>query len=109
MLAADSIYHLSRALYRRLAPLIDDDERLSGSHERQRVLDGCEYMLRRLVDEPDFARPERFLFEEIRFYFPLSEQLWVRRLIDVHVRLARPLAEELRSVQDWRCSAYTRA
>jgi hypothetical protein len=109
MLEAHPIYHLSRALYRRLAPLVDDEDGLSGSRHRRRVLDSCEYTLRRLVNEPDFARPERFLFEEIRFYFPLSDQVWVRRLIEIHVRLARPLAEELRSAHDRRCSAFSRA
>ena len=108
MRTTDTVYHVSRALYRRLAPLVPSGDPGAVARDRQRVLDGCEYTVRRLLDEPDFARPERFLFEEIRPYFPLTRQAWVRHTIDLHIRLARPLVEELRRAEGHQCSAYTR-
>jgi hypothetical protein len=104
---SEPIYHLSRALYRRLAPVVVEDRpRLSSN--RQRVLDACEFTMRRLVEEPNFARPSRFLFDEIRFCFAMSEQLWLRRIIDVHIDFATPLVEELRAGTRRSCAAYSR-
>lgn len=101
-------YHVSRALYRRLAPLI----RVRGSDDSraqcQRVLDACEQTMRRIEREPHFARPERFLFELLRPYFSISDQVLVRKLIDFHIPIARQLAEQLREYEARTCAAFTR-
>jgi hypothetical protein len=64
--------------------------------------------MRRIGDEPNFARPSRFLFEELRPYFPLYEQLWVRSVVDRHVQLAREILSRLPARRP-ECGAFTRA
>src|SRR5215210_7506191 len=103
--AGDALFALSRALYRRLAPYIS---READVRVRQRVLDACEVTTRRLASEPDFARPARFLFEEIRADFPLTEQPWVRRTVEVHIASARQLIERMPSAER-PCPAFTRS
>ena len=96
---------MSRAIYRRLTePLADRME----PRTRQRVLDACELTMRRISDEPNFARPSRFLFEELRPYFPLYEQLWVRTVVDRHVTIACEILSRLPR-QRSECGAFTRA
>lgn len=102
-----SVQHLSRVLYRRLAPLVINGNG-AGESNRQRVLDGCEHTMKRLVEEPDFARPARFLFCEIRTNFRISDQLRARRLIDAYIDLVRPLAQTLRDGEARSCSAFSR-
>jgi hypothetical protein len=64
--------------------------------------------MRRIETEPDFAHPSRFLFEEVRACLPIGEQEWARRLIEVHVGVARELKRRL--PPDTReCAAFTRA
>jgi hypothetical protein len=73
-----------------------------------RILDACETTMRRIETEPDFAHPSRFLFEEVRTCLPIGEQEWARRLIEVHVIVARELQRRL--PPDTReCAAFTRA
>ena len=50
----------------------------------------------------------RFLFEELRAYFPLYEQLWVRTLVDRHVAIAREVIGRLPGPKR-QCGATTRA
>jgi hypothetical protein len=102
------IYQVSRALYRRLGPFAVVPTGAPADRSRKHVLDACELTMRRLVEEPHFARPGRFLFEEIRLYFPLTDQAWVRSLIEVHIRFAKPLAEQARAAAPRVCGAYTR-
>ena len=96
-------FALSRSIYRRLGPPLGDS-----AVARQRVLDACEVTMRRLVTEPHFAKPARFLFEEIRCYYSLDDQLWVRRTIETHVVIARQIVERLPTPKR-DCSAFTRA
>jgi hypothetical protein len=102
----ESIYHLSRALYRRLEPLVPDDE--GNARLKQLVLDGCEWTMRRMAAEPSFSQPERFLFSEIRMAIPLSEQGYARRLIEAYLALTGPMIAKLRRAQERRCSASNR-
>src|SRR3954453_15561871 len=85
------MYHFSRAIYRELAPRVIDDERdPGGCRHRQRVLDACEYTIRRLIDDGRYCRrPARFLFNEIRPYFGINDQLYVWRVVEVNIGLAR--------------------
>lgn len=103
------IYQVSRSIYRRLAPYVTEDPVTDlGERNRRRVLDACEGTMRRLETEPDFARPDRFLFEEIRTCFPIGEQLWVRRVIDFYVAAARELLRQMPPAEQRECAAYTR-
>ena len=95
----------SRALFRRLVPALPECD---ASQSPQRVLDACEMTTQRLLAEPNFARPARFLFEEIRHEFPIGDQLWVRRTIELHVDFARQLIEQLPE-SPRECGACTRA
>lgn len=100
------MFHISRSLYRRLAPQVAGESREAVERNRLRVLDACERTMRRLESEPHFARPERFLFEEIRVCLPITEQGWARKVIDFHVEVARQLVDEM--PRDRVCPAFTR-
>jgi hypothetical protein len=96
---------LSRSLYRRLRMPIADACEVA---ERQRILDACEMTMHRLVTEPHFAKPARFLFEEIRASYPLDEQLWVRRTVEAHIAIARQIVARM-PARRRECAAFTRA
>ncbi len=103
--AEATVTALSRALYRRLLEPLPGQ---GSARSRQRVLDACETTVRRLAEEPNFARPARFLFEEIRLEYPIGEQLWLRRVIEVHLEFAKQLIRQLpETTRD--CGACTRA
>jgi hypothetical protein len=78
------MYGFSRAIYRELADEITEDpygERHMVNHER--VLRACEAAVERLAtDRHYFARPARTLFTEIRWYFPLTSQQRVLRVVE---------------------------
>src|SRR5215210_3766431 len=99
---APMYHHLSRMLYRKLAP------RLCDTGDRQRLLDACEATMRRLAEDPEyFAHPERFLFTEVRPLFGICEQLRVRLIIDVELAAARRALEPLRALERRNCAAFT--
>lgn len=103
-------HHLSRMLYRELAPLLRNDPRQGGTrHQRQRLLDACEATLKRLAEDPEyFAHPERSLFAEIRPLFGLCEQLRVRLVVDLALPGARTVLERRRELLRRDCAAFTR-
>jgi hypothetical protein len=77
--------------------------------QRQRLLDACETTLKRLTTDPDyFARPERFLFGEIRSLFRLEEQLRVRLIIDLDLTSAKTVLERRRALEPRGCAAFNR-
>jgi hypothetical protein len=97
-------HHLSRMLYRQLAPM------LCRSADRQQLLDACEATMTRLATDPDyFAKPERFLFSEVRPLFALGDQLRVRLIIDLDVATARRALESIRELERRDCAAFTRS
>jgi hypothetical protein len=101
-----AIYQVSRSLYRHLsAELTGPPE--TGVQQRRRVLDACEMTMSRIEQEPDFAKPARFLFEEVRLLFPVWQQGYVRCLIERHVELAQ-LALSLAPPTEQPCAAHTR-
>jgi hypothetical protein len=84
------MYHLSRTIYRELAPLVLD-ERPSTQREtnQELVLRACERTVHRLFHDPrHFARPARSLFNDIRIYFSISSQLKVYMVIERNINLA---------------------
>jgi hypothetical protein len=84
------MYGFSRAIYRELADDIIEDthsERPCANHER--VLRECERTVQRLAtDRHYFAKPARYLFREIRVYFPMKAQLRVLRVVEQYITLA---------------------
>ncbi len=94
-------HHLSRALYRRLARVLDQDYGIRDPERaRQILLHACEMTMVRLADDHEcFAAPERFLFSSIRNLYPIGAQLRVRRIIDHDVAAATAVLEELRHLE----------
>jgi hypothetical protein len=91
------MYRFSRSIYRELASAVVEDERdPTGCQNKQAFLDACEGTIRRLTyDRRYFARPARSLFNEVRVYFPMSEQLRVWRVIDRNLALAAEFLSRL--------------
>jgi hypothetical protein len=102
--------HLSRALYRRLARVLDQDYGIRDpDRTRQILLHACETTVARLADDREyFAAPERFLFSSIRALYPIGAQLRVRRIIDRDVAAASALLEGLTAGVRRDCAATTR-
>ena len=84
------MYRFSRSIYRELAPLVIEDERdFTACRNKQKLLDACEGAIRRLTyDRRYFARPARSLFNEVRPYFAIGDQLYARRVIETNIHLA---------------------
>jgi hypothetical protein len=81
------MYHISRAIYRELAPYL-------GQADRRQVLRACEATVDRLVnDRHYFARPSQTLFSEIRWRIPLSAQRRAFAIIDRRLRETREYLE----------------
>ena len=73
------MYQYSRAIYRSIKDLIDPyadpDEQLE---YRRAVLEACEETMERLATDPHyFANPDKTLFQDIRRYFPITQQAQV--------------------------------
>src|SRR5918992_169798 len=73
------MYQYSRAIYRSIKDLIDPYVDPPTQLEyRRAVLAACEEAVERLARDPRyFARPERTLFQDIRRYFPITQQAQV--------------------------------
>lgn len=84
------MYHFSRSIYRELAPrVVEEDEDPTGCSNRQAVLDACETAIQRMTyDGRYFARPARWLFNEVRPYIRLNDQLYAWRVVEANIGLA---------------------
>jgi hypothetical protein len=73
------MYQYSRAIYRSVKDLIDPYASVETQLEhRRQILGACEQTMERLADDPHyFSRPERALFQDIRRYFPITNQAQV--------------------------------
>jgi hypothetical protein len=91
------MYRFSRSIYRELAPrVIEDAGDETGCTNKQRVLDACESVIRRLTyDRRYFARPARSLFNEIRLHFAMTDQLLVWRVVERNIELALEFLDRL--------------
>ena len=107
------MYHYSRAIFMSIKDLIDPvPETISAEDARRRVLASCQGTIERLVEDPRyFARPARSLFEEIRHFFPITQQARVFCAVDrviglavEHIRVEHERASDLEN----RCRATTR-
>lgn len=82
------MYELSRDLYRALKPSVIPDPRQPGRSERL-LLAACEHSIERIArDLRRYPRPARHMFSQIRFLFPLQEQLKAYHVIEEHLRRA---------------------
>jgi hypothetical protein len=109
------MYRFSRSIYRELGPHVVEDPRdPTGCENKQKVLDACEAAIRRLAyDRRYFARPARSLFNEIRIYFGISDQLRVWTVIERNISLARNFLEQMPEelgvdAHHRQCRAHTR-
>ena len=90
------MFQFSRAIYRELAPDVDVHARCHGRNPHEHVLKACEGTMERLAtDRHYFARPARTLFNDIRFCFPMSAQVKVRRVVDAYVGAAEAYLDRL--------------
>jgi len=83
------VYQFSRAVYRELSPMVDDEANGCDRSPRHLVLESCERAFTRLAtDRHYFARPTRTLFNDVRAYFPMTRQMDVYRVIDRYMSVA---------------------
>jgi hypothetical protein len=84
------MYHLSRAIYRELAPhVLEERPSCQCETNHELVLRACERAMHRLFyDSRHFARPARSLFNDVRVYFSIASQLKVYMVIERNVNLA---------------------
>jgi hypothetical protein len=84
------MYQFSRSMYRELVadviPCRGEDVAIT----RLRFLRACEAPMERLaLDRHYFARPVRTLFNNVRHFFPMADQLRVYRTCECHMELAK--------------------
>ena len=83
------MYQFSRSIYRELAGDVHPSKGEDAWAIRQRFLRSCEAAMERLAtDRHYFARPARTLFNDVRDYFPIGEQMRVFHTIQRHMALA---------------------
>jgi hypothetical protein len=89
------MYQFSRSMYRELGPLVVGDRYGSACQNRQHFLHACESAFQRLAtDRHYFARPSRTLFNDVRIFFPMTEQVRVRSVIERYMRVAAQFVDE---------------
>src|SRR5271154_2663097 len=90
------MYQYSRAIYRSIKDLIDpyaDPE--TRLEYRRGVLAACEDTMGRLAKDPlYFANPDRALFQDIRRYFPITQQAEVAWAVQAGVTAASQFIQE---------------
>jgi hypothetical protein len=83
------MYQFSRSLYRELAQDVVSGKGEDVARKRMRFLRACESSMERLaLDRHYFAKPVRTLFNDVRHYFPMTEQMRVYRMCEKHMKLA---------------------
>jgi hypothetical protein len=90
------MYQFSRSMYRELAadviPCRGEDVAIT----RLSFLHACEASMERLaLDRHYFARPARTLFNSVRHFFPIGEQLRLYRACEWHMALATQYVDSL--------------
>src|SRR5881396_817831 len=90
------MYQYSRAIYRSIKDLIDPYADLDLQLEyRRSVLGACEQTMERLATDPQyFANPDRALFQDIRRYFPITNQAHVAWTVNKGVGAAVAFIQE---------------
>jgi hypothetical protein len=92
------MYQISRAIYRELAPYLDDSPCQGGAEvaaSHRQLLQSCEAVVERLARDPYcFADPTRTLFWDIRTHFPMSAQQRVHSVVSLYMEIARRFVSE---------------
>ena len=90
------MYQYSRAIYRSIKDLIDPYVDTEAQLEyRRSVLGACEATMERLASDPEyFANPDKTLFQDIRRYFPITQQAQVAWAVTEGVSAAVAFVEE---------------
>ena len=90
------MYQYSRAIYRSIKDLIDPYvDNATQIEYRRAVLAACEDTVERLAKDPRyFARPERTLFQDIRRYFPITQQAQVKWAVSEGIGAAVDFIED---------------
>src|SRR4051812_26127695 len=106
------MYQYSRAIFLAVKDLVDPyPDTVSPQEARRHVLALCEDTIDRLSTDPRyFARPTKTLFEQVRRYFPITQQRRVFYAIDRGITLALEAIElELQRQSEGvnRCRATT--
>ena len=91
------MYHFSRAIYRELAPYVQEEKPSSQlESNRELVLHECESAIERLMtDRRYFAKPARTLFYDVRPYFSICDLPRVFIIVDRNVQLAVEFLERV--------------
>ena len=88
------MYRFSRAISRDLQPYLLKDQ-LRPELGQRLLLSACERTIERLArDHRRFARPAASLFSDVRALFPVSMQLMVYDVIEVHMNNALAYLDE---------------
>lgn len=88
------MYRFSRAIYRDLQPHLLKDQ-LRPELGQRLLLAACERTIERLArDHRRFARPAASLFSDVRALFPVSMQLMVYDVIELHMNNALVYLDE---------------
>jgi hypothetical protein len=83
------MYQFSRSLYRELAQDVVAGRSEDVSATRMEFLRACESSMERLaLDRHYFAKPVRTLFNDVRHYFAMTDQMRVYRMCEKHMELA---------------------
>ncbi len=83
------MYQFSRSMFRELGSAVVAKRGEDLCATRQRFLRSCEATMERLAtDRHYFARPTRTLFNDVRGFFPISQQMRVYGVVERHVALA---------------------
>jgi hypothetical protein len=96
------MYQVSRAIFRELAPYLSPSEHGSPRERseqlaarKRELLRCCEQVIERLATDPySFSDPTRTLFNEIRGFFPLTEQRRVWRVVTAYMGMAERYVAE---------------
>src|SRR5712692_182715 len=90
------MYQYSRAIYRSIKDLIDPYVDMEAQLEyRRSVLEACEATMERLASDPEyFANPDKTLFQDIRRYFPITQQAQVAWAVNEGVAAAVAFVDE---------------
>jgi hypothetical protein len=83
------MYQFSRSLYRELAQDVVAGRSEDVTATRMEFLRACESSMERLaLDRHYFAKPVRTLFNDVRHYFAMTDQMRVYRMCEKHMELA---------------------
>jgi hypothetical protein len=89
------MFQFSRSIYRELSPMVVSDRYATACENRQHLLRSCESAFQRLAsDRHYFARPSRTLFNDVRIFFPIAEQMRVYSVIDRYMHVAAQFVDD---------------